>query len=222
MKILSVDTAHGSCSVALMIDGTVVTHVHDTQISKQAEMLFSIIEGILSESDIGYKDLDLLSVNTGPGSFTGIRLGVAAIKGISLVTDIPIIAVTSLQAIAGVSIGKDGDILAVLDAKRNQVYCQLFDNSLNELSDPSMLDYHEIQNLNFRGKTYILGNGANLVEKNLLKAGVDITIMDFSFTSNAVLVANLANIKFTSTHLMNNSLSPLYIRSPDAKKSIKS
>lgn len=218
MKILAVDTTHGSCSVAVLIDERITAQVTDPENGKQAERLISIIEECLLESQIAYTDLDAIAVNVGPGSFTGVRIGMAAVNGLNLVNKTPLIAVSSLEAVA-YPIFKEQQArktLVALDAKRGQLYCQLFDENMNELSQASLLTYEDAANSAPKSKFILTGNGASLIE-NQLKA------YDSDFkTINPLAVSEPDSIAFIAAKKLKNgyrpnSISPLYIRKPDAK-----
>ena len=141
MNLLAFDTSHGDCLVAVLCDGKVIEHKIDTDNSRQAERLLNHIEVTLELSNLSYDKLDAIAVTIGPGSFTGVRIGLAAAKGLRLATKLPIIGVSCLESVAAKAAGKGNDlailaILAILDAKRGQVYAQLFDKDINALNSP--------------------------------------------------------------------------------------
>ncbi len=131
MNILAFDTALGACSAALWSDGRIAASAFETRRRGHAEALFPLIERVLGEAGVGYGDLDRLAVTVGPGSFTGLRIGVAAARGLALALKIPATGVTTLEAVAAghrkqLSDGEDA-MVVVLDARRGQVYTQSFD-----------------------------------------------------------------------------------------------
>jgi len=211
MKILAADTSHGSCSVAILNNGKIIYDITDNENGKQAERLLSIIEEGLKQNSLTYKDLDALAVNIGPGSFTGIRIGVAAIRGLHLVNKTPLIAVNSLEAIAYPLIGQGKDIVVVTDAKRKQLYCQLFSQEIEALSEACLISYDEIKNFIPKGEFYLTGTGSHLVSTGLN----NFKIINPDAMAEAKHIAKLAAIKLESDKI-DDTCFPLYIRKPDA------
>lgn len=130
MNILGIETATMVCGVALMRDGTVVSEQWLEERSVHAERLFGLIDAVLQEGGVDPRDLDAIAVSIGPGSFTGLRIGLSAAKGFHLALGKPLIAVPTLVALAQRCVpmfGRDeGHIIAALDARRDEVYCQTF------------------------------------------------------------------------------------------------
>lgn len=212
MKILAIDTAHGICSVTLAEDGIIISSKTDSEPSKQAERLFSTIATILKENSLSYTDINAIAVDIGTGSFTGIRIGLAAARGIALAANIPVIGVTGFEALAFAA-KTENDLLIVLDAKRGQVYAQLFSNGV-AASEEIMLDYNEITNILPRGNVIIMGDGAALITPYL--SGINHSIIEEPKLSDANMIALVAHEKIKSGNYKNNP-APLYIRKPDAK-----
>lgn len=217
MKILAVDTTHGVCSVAMLVDGKIVSEITDIEHSRQAERLLRIIEKVLEKSESFYESLDAIAVNVGPGSFTGVRIGLAAVKGIKLVHDIPLIAVTSFEAVAYSEIKNDiENILVVLDAKRGQVFCQLLTKNLEKLTEAVLIKYDEVLNNLHKGKLFVTGNGCSFVTECLDKQNVMFE------TGNKNALPKASDIAFVAERKVNASngcddIFPFYIRPPDAK-----
>src|SRR5512143_758144 len=126
MKILAMDTAAGACSGALWSNAAVLECVRPMQ-RGHAEMLLPLLVSIMREAGCGFADLDLIAVTVGPGAFTGLRIGLAAARGIALASSRPCMGVTTLEAIAEAiewSKLRDRPALTVLDDKRDGVYAQ--------------------------------------------------------------------------------------------------
>lgn len=100
MVVLAIDTCCGPFSIIIRKDHQSLAHIVEIQENKQAELLVLTIEKALSKAEIGYEDLELIAVTNGPGSFTGIRAGLASVYAISSVLSIPCIGVTTLEALA--------------------------------------------------------------------------------------------------------------------------
>jgi tRNA threonylcarbamoyladenosine biosynthesis protein TsaB len=142
----------------------------------------------------------------------------AAVKGINLVNRTPLICVTSLEAIAypASEANPNKNILAVLDAKRGEVYCQMFDPNMKNLSPPQMLGYEEVVNIIPDGEFIATGNGIPFVMECLQKRNIAFTVHDNNAASEATNIAFIAAIKLASSDY-SDTFSPLYIRTPDAK-----
>lgn len=223
MNILAIDTAHQSCSIALIKNGEVKKALVDNESSKQAERLLTMMEDILKEFDLSYQDLDKLAVNNGPGSFTGVRIGMAAAKGIKLVCpQIKLVSISSLSALAQNIMNQNPtkDILSVIDARRNQVFCQVFACDGAEKTKIFALDLDKICEITSEQNIIITGSGAPLVSNHLQNGGINFQIIDHSNSPLALHIANIALISSTKT-LSEQNFIPQYIRKPDAKKSTK-
>jgi tRNA threonylcarbamoyladenosine biosynthesis protein TsaB len=120
--ILAFDTSAAHCAAALLSGGTVLAARQDEMTKGQAEHLFPLLEGLLAKAGVGWRDLDAIGVGTGPGNFTGIRLSVAAARGLALSLGVPAIGVTGFEATA---FGTQGDVVVSLDARRDGIYLQV-------------------------------------------------------------------------------------------------
>lgn len=120
---LAIDTARERLQLALLLaDGSVDTEIRD--IAKgHAEIIFPAIGGLMARHDLGYKDLERIAVTTGPGSFTGLRIGLSAARGLGVALDIPVIGIPSLLAL---SLTRTGPSELIVDARRDQAYRQRF------------------------------------------------------------------------------------------------
>ncbi|MGV8987701.1 MAG: tRNA (adenosine(37)-N6)-threonylcarbamoyltransferase complex dimerization subunit type 1 TsaB [Cypionkella sp.] len=121
---LSFDTAAAHCAAALLWGDRVLSHRVEPMEKGQAERLMPMLEEMLAEAGIGWRDLGLLAVGTGPGNFTGVRISVAAARGLALGLGIPAVGVTALEALA---FGTPGQRVALLDARRGSIYAQVFE-----------------------------------------------------------------------------------------------
>jgi tRNA threonylcarbamoyladenosine biosynthesis protein TsaB len=125
--ILNIETATKNCSVALAKDGkTILCKEIAEEGYSHAERLHVFIEEIITEAEITYKDLSAVAVSQGPGSYTGLRIGISAAKGLCYALDIPLIAVDTLKILASQLKVSDGLIVPMLDARRMEVYSAIF------------------------------------------------------------------------------------------------
>jgi tRNA threonylcarbamoyladenosine biosynthesis protein TsaB len=131
--ILNIETATKNCSVALAKEGKIIRH---KEISEEgyshAERLHVFIEECILEAGISYKDLSAIAVSQGPGSYTGLRIGVSAAKGLCFALNIPLIAVDTLQTLASQANVTNGLIVPMLDARRMEVYSAVFNSKLEK------------------------------------------------------------------------------------------
>jgi tRNA threonylcarbamoyladenosine biosynthesis protein TsaB len=132
--ILNIETATKNCSVALAKEGkTIVCKELATENFSHAEKLHVFIEQILVESNVQFSELNAIAVSQGPGSYTGLRIGVSSAKGFSYALNIPLIAVDTLQLIAKqINIDK-GIILPMIDARRMEVFSAMYDSNYNQI-----------------------------------------------------------------------------------------
>lgn len=126
MKILAIDTSSSICSVAILEDKTVIIEKHNNDKKTHSQKLMPLIDDILKEANLSLDDIDLLACGQGPGSFTGIRIGISTVKAFADVKNIPIIGVTSLESLA-YNIKQEGLIASVIDAKHDNVYFGLYE-----------------------------------------------------------------------------------------------
>lgn len=166
MKILAIDTASKVASVAIIENNHVIEQMNDNTEKEHSITLMPMIKEILEKANITLDDIDLIATNIGPGSFTGIRIGIATAKALSDVKKIPTISVNSLEAQAYCAIeGKEKEnckILSIIDAKNDNRYFAVYryhDGNLSLYKNPeaSHLSYI-IEYINFAEKLYIIGD----------------------------------------------------------------
>ncbi|KUG04477.1 hypothetical protein ASZ90_018145 [hydrocarbon metagenome] len=127
MLILAVDSSTPVAGVALVDEYRVIAESFTNYKKTHSETLMPTINRILRECDCGIQDIDILAVTAGPGSFTGLRIGMAAVKGISMAARKPVVAVSTLDTLAGNIAGSNALVAALLDARKNEVYCAFYD-----------------------------------------------------------------------------------------------
>ena len=160
--ILNIETATTNCSVALSQEGkTIVLKENSRNGYSHAEKLHVFISEVLSEAKVNKEDLDAIAISKGPGSYTGLRIGVSAAKGLAFALDKPLISVSTLDALAHQIQSDNGVIIAMLDARRMEVYSAVYDSNYKQirgtqaqiLDETSFADYLE------KGNVYFIGNG---------------------------------------------------------------
>ena len=147
MILLSFDTSAGTASAALMRDERVLGQASLTDGNRHSEVLLSMAERLLEENGLSPASVDVFCCTTGPGSFTGVRIGVATVKGLAFGRDVPCIGVSALEALAQTLSGTESLLCPVMDARRNQVYSALFRSGgtrLERLSEDTVGDLDEL------------------------------------------------------------------------------
>lgn len=162
--ILNIETATKNCSVSIAKNGKTIAlqELNDGNYS-HAEKLHEFIKTVIEESNIEFKDLNAVAVSKGPGSYTGLRIGVSAAKGICFSLDIPLIATNTLQALAMSITDNDGIKIPLLDARRMEVYSAIFSNKNMEIREveAEIIDKTSFNKYLIDGKAYFLGDGAS-------------------------------------------------------------
>ncbi len=125
MKILAIDTATEACSATLHIDG-VVTSKYEIAPRQHAELVLTMVDELLSASDISLAQLDALAFGRGPGAFTGVRIATGVIQGLAMSADCPVVPVSTLAALAQGAIMESKQIACAIDARMGEVYWALY------------------------------------------------------------------------------------------------
>ena len=157
--ILALDTTADSVSVALLKGEKVVAHTFQQMERGQGEALIPMIQGIFKSAKVDFQNLSKVAVSIGPGSFTGVRIGLATARGIGLALDIPVIGVTSFEAAA---YGTKEKVLVVLDSKREDFFTQTFLNG-EPTEEPRIRSEEEILKLN---PPAVIGSGVLHLSKS--------------------------------------------------------
>ncbi|MFA6729514.1 MAG: tRNA (adenosine(37)-N6)-threonylcarbamoyltransferase complex dimerization subunit type 1 TsaB [Eubacteriales bacterium] len=229
MLILGIDSSSLSASAALCeIDGGKINKYSVFSLKNgltHSENLLVIIDGALSSLGVTAKDLDLIAVTAGPGSFTGVRIGVATAKGLAFPYDTPVCGVSALEAIAlGQALPEGhafpgGIVVPLLDARRSQFYTAAFEGE-NRLIPDSCLIFDDIyKRIKETGKSALLcGDGAELFY-SLCEDKTNIFTPPPSFTQSMASVAFLGYKKFLrGEHTSHYKLRPIYLRAPQAER----
>jgi len=226
--LLAIDSAAETCSVALWqadrpADGLLAKRGLEPA-RGQAERLIGLVEAVLADAGLGYRDLGALAVNHGPGSFTGLRSAVAAVRGLALATGIGVIPVSTLEALAAGLLAPTGDVLTTLDARRGDVYAQGFGADLKPLPGvlgaPRAMPPQDaalaIASRVGSGPIHLVGSGADLV-KALLPPKVPVMLE--TVRCDASLVARCAARRLAAGEgpVAGFAVRPLYLRAPDAR-----
>ncbi|PNW26511.1 tRNA (adenosine(37)-N6)-threonylcarbamoyltransferase complex dimerization subunit type 1 TsaB [Formosa algae] len=160
--LLNIETATTNCSVSLSKDGETFALKEDNDKGySHAERLHVYIKALFEDNNIETSQLDGIAISKGPGSYTGLRIGVSAAKGLCYAIDKPLISVSTLEALAHQVSITDGVIVSMLDARRMEVYAAVYDANYNEVRsiEAEILDEHAFETFLEEGKVYFVGNG---------------------------------------------------------------
>ncbi len=160
--ILNIETATRNCSVALSQNGE-VTALKEIAADGylHAEKLHLFIEEVLKHAKATVKDLDAVAVSMGPGSYTGLRIGVSAAKGLCYALNIPLIAIDTLEALAKrISVAEGEFIVSMIDARRMEVYNSIFNSSYTKIRDTKAEIITSESFTEYSSKIHLLGDGA--------------------------------------------------------------
>ncbi len=211
MRVLALDTALAACSVAVIDGGRVLAMRQVVMGRGQAEALMPMVRDCMREAGLAFAAIDLLAVTVGPGTFTGLRTGIAAARGLALATGRPLVGVTTLEVLAATAFaaGQGGPVAAVIDAHRGEVYLQRFDAPDRPAAPPAAVPLAAAPDL-VRGAA-LIGSGAVLMAAALGGAAIR---LDLPPDPDPVQLASLARAR---AGWPPRPAEPLYLREPDAK-----
>jgi len=219
MIILGLDTAQGACSAAVWKDGKVLARRFELMRTGHAERLMPQVIEAIADAGLEMAQLDRLAATIGPGTFTGTRVALAAARGMALALDIPLIGVTTLEAVAeGLPAGEGKVRVTAFDARRGELYVQAFEGeALTPLTDPQILKVEDAASavIAAAGGTAIeiAGTGAGLLQDALTGQGVKAAAPEVEAHPDAALIAPIAATRAIPAL----PPAPLYLREPDAK-----
>ena len=225
MLILAFETSAKAASVALTENGKLLGEIYQNTGLTHSQTLMVMAEDLLKQCGKAAKDITAVAVAEGPGSFTGVRIGVAAAKGFAWGREIPCYGISTLEAMA-VSLGAyEGHVCACMDARRNQVYNALFYVNRGEperFSDDRAISLTELKNEleHIDGPIFLVGDGAGLAYKTLAPDIPELILPpEHRLHQRAVGVALLAEAKAAAGEAGDgNALSPNYLRLSQAER----
>ena len=225
MKILGIDTSSMAASVAVIEDNKLICEYTINTKKTHSQKLMPMIENMLGLSDLNVREIDAIAVCEGPGSFTGLRIGMATAKAIAHVNDIPVIGVNSLEALAANMNLCDKKICSILDAQRNQVYTgryQYEGTKLVEIKEIGIQQIDELlEELAHSGEQWILVGEAVYKYEDKIR---EISNIEIPASSNNVTKAgslcSVAKVKFDEGKDIFDcyTVNPLYIRKSQAEE----
>ena len=226
MKILALETSAKSVSVAVTEDGKVLGSAYQNIGLTHSRTLMPLLDGMLKNSELTLDDMDLIAVAAGPGSFTGLRIGVSAAKGLAWAQDLPCCGVSTLEAMAQNVRHMEGyTVICAMDARRHQVYNAVFhveDGKLVRMAPDRAIALEELAEeiKNDENAKIIVGDGAELCYTYLLEQGIACHMAPPALVmQNAVGVSQVACEMVQRGETVNaHELVPVYLRLSQAER----
>lgn len=227
MRVLALDTSTTACSVAIGDSGhspePIIAHRFQMMERGQSEALAPMVQGALQDAALGVSEMDCVAVTTGPGAFTGVRIGLSMARSLGLVAGIPVLGISTLSAVAhGVPESDRAGIntLVVLDTKREDVYVQAFDRTLSPIGEPDIVMPEEVparaRSLAANDGAVVVGDAAERALGRDFGDSENIRVAEDVIMPDAAVVAGIAltmPLPAPGTPMP----APVYLRPPYAK-----
>lgn len=211
MRILAIDTTSKICSTAILEDEKVIDENTINNGLTHSENLMPLIVELLERNNIKLSDINLIAVCVGPGSFTGIRIGIATIKPMAEVYNIPIASVTSLECL-GVS-NKADTIISLIDARNNQVYAGIFDKNINLKEEYMADDINIVLDKIKKCDDIIFVGDGSILHKELILNKFENAKFSENNEQNAINIGLIGYKKYLEKDLKNaDTVQPIYLR----------
>lgn len=224
MITLAIDSSSKTATAALIKDGALLGEITLNDKKEHSIILMTLIEDLLNFNKLTINDIDGYVVSKGPGSFTGLRIGMATIKGLSFGSGKPYVSVSSLDALAYNVVNFDGIICPIMDALRNSVYTALYKsdkNKLERLTDYSALELEELVNQlkDKNEKVIFIGDGVNKYRKYLEENYPNCTFPPAHLNlTRASSLGELGSILLESGQQDDPNSSPIYLKKSQAER----
>ncbi|HEY7242515.1 MAG TPA: tRNA (adenosine(37)-N6)-threonylcarbamoyltransferase complex dimerization subunit type 1 TsaB [Xanthobacteraceae bacterium] len=217
MRVLAIDTALDACSAAVLdtaAGGITVSETLPT-VRGHAEALLPLVARVMDQAAIEFAELDRIAVTTGPGSYTGLRVGISAARGIALAAAKPAIGLSTLAGLAAPLIAVDDSthVIAAIDARHDHVYLQIFGKGGRTLVAPRIATLRDALRTATTGSARVIGSGASLLAKAWPKDADPPLLVD---TRSAPDISWIARLGAAATEGFGPP-KPLYLRAPDAQ-----
>jgi len=215
MRILAIDTALGACSACVLDAGAPEpVAIEQTAMERgHAEALMPMIERVMAKVEGGFSSLDRVAVTIGPGSYTGLRVGISAARAIALAAGIPAIGISTLAASAAPFIGREGGrvVAAAVDAKHGQVWFQAMNAQGKQLVSVRQVNHRDAARAIGAGPVSLVGSAALAVANEAWAIGLDALVVDDAKAPDVTWVARLGMIADPESAPPR----PLYLKAPE-------
>lgn len=227
MKLLAVDTSATAASVAVAEENKLIGEFSINTALTHSQTLMPMVDVLLKNTGLSVNDINAVAVNAGPGSFTGVRIGVAAVKGIAFPKNLPCVSVSTLESMAYNMLVNDCVVCSVMDARCSQVYNALFrvkGCTVTRMTDDRALSLTDLKNefQNISEKVVLVGDGAVLCSEFLGSELENVMLAPFNNriqTASSVAYAAFEKINNGET-LTVDELMPVYLRLPQAQREL--
>jgi len=222
MLILSIESSAKPSSVAVSDNGQLLGQYYQNSGLTHSRTLMAMAESLLKNLEVSLRDIGLIAVSRGPGSFTGVRIGVSAAKGLAWGLDIPVCGVSTLEAMAYQTPEPGVMLCPVMDARRNQVYNALFswnDGELVRLCKDRAISLDDLTaelDAELDAPCLLIGDGAAISFDHLKSSGIDCRIAPDLLRWQTAYGVALASV--TAEHIPAAMLEPSYLRPPQAER----
>ena len=217
MRVLAIDTALAACSAAVLDTehGGIVASESLPMLRGHAEALLPMLQRVMQQANFGFSDIDRIAVTTGPGSFTGLRVGIAAARGLALAAEKPAVGLSTLSAYAAPHIASDErfPVVAAVDARHDHVYMQVFAPGGRLFTAPRLAPLREAVKAAAEASSFITGSAARLVATGLSADDPVPVGIDASAAPDIAWVARMGAVVPEDQA----PLKPQYLRAPDAQ-----
>jgi tRNA threonylcarbamoyl adenosine modification protein YeaZ len=216
MRVLAIDTALDACSAAVLDDGGSIAASETLPMMRgHAEALMPLIARVMELADVDFAELDRVAVTTGPGSFTGLRVGISATRGIALTAGKCAIGLSTLAGFAAPLIAEDDSthVVAAIDARHDHVYLQVFGAGGRTLVAPRIATLHEAVRAAMTGPARIIGSAARLLAAAWPKGADRPLLVEQRGAPDIGWIARLGAAAADGY----GAPRPLYLRAPDAQ-----
>jgi tRNA threonylcarbamoyladenosine biosynthesis protein TsaB len=217
MLILAIDTALDACAAGVLDTEAGKLMAQESQAMKRghAEALMPLIARVIKDSGIAFAALDRIAVTTGPGSFTGLRVGLSAARGIALAANKPVVGLTTLTAYAAPVVSQNAEqpVISAIDARHDQVYFQVVGGNGSSLIPPRVAPIEEALGASRFGAPHLVGNAANILAERWPAHAPP------PFKVDAQAAPDIAWVAWLGAAVSPNTAParPFYLRAPDAK-----
>lgn len=218
MKILAIDTSSKICSTALLENDEIIDEMNLDNGRTHSENLMPMVADILEKNKLKLSDMDLLACVVGPGSFTGIRIGVASVKAMAEVNHLPIASVSALESLARIETSRKRKV-SLIDARNNQVYCGIFDDKYQPLQDFMADDILKIIEVLKKYDDFVcIGDGA-ILHQDLIQKNIPTAKFSEMNEQKAVFAGKIAYQKYLKNEVQSaDTIVPMYLRKSQAER----
>lgn len=227
MLILAIDASASSASAAIREDGKLLGEFFINTKQTHSQTLFPMVENLLKAAGKTCADFDVMAVSSGPGSFTGVRIGVSCVKGLALSNNTPCCGISTLKTIALAGRGYEGCVIcAVMDARCGQVYNALFrveNGELIRLTEDRALSVEALSQecVPYGGRVVLSGDGASLCYQSFQKWGARLAPEEIRFQRASSVALAAEKLAAGGQTVTAAELTPVYLRLPQAERELK-